>query len=88
MDSRAQGKTVDAGDSLNFEMMADDEAALLDAMHNHSTYVICWSDGGINALCLAIRHPEKVIKLAGTGANLWPDSTGALPELWRIKKAI
>ena len=28
VDSRAQGKTVDAGDSLSFEMMADDFAAL------------------------------------------------------------
>ncbi len=87
MDSRAQGKTVDNKDSLSFEMMADDEAALLDAMQIDSAYVIGWSDGGINALLLAMRHPEKVIKLASTGANLWPDSTGVLPELWKMEKA-
>ncbi len=29
-DSRAQGKSKDSRDSLTFEMMADDEAALLD----------------------------------------------------------
>jgi pimeloyl-ACP methyl ester carboxylesterase len=33
VDSRAQGKTTDISDSLSFEMMADDEAALLDQMH-------------------------------------------------------
>lgn len=83
VDSRAQGKTIDTRDSLSFEMMADDFAALLDAMHIDSAYVIGWSDGGINALLLAMRHPEKVIKLASTGANLTPDSTALQPSLWK-----
>jgi len=78
-DSRAQGKSVDPGDSLSYEMMADDYAALLDAMKIDSAYVIGWSDGGINGLLMAIRHPEKVKKLAITGANLRPDNT-ALPQ--------
>ena len=81
-DSRAQGKTVDPGDSLSFEMMADDFAALLEAMHIDSAYVIGWSDGGINALLLAMRHPEKVIKLVSTGANLTPDSSAIVPADW------
>jgi pimeloyl-ACP methyl ester carboxylesterase len=74
-DSRAQGKSVDTGDSLSYEMMADDLNALLDNLHLDSCYVIGWSDGGINGLLLAIRHPDKVKKLAVTGANLWPDTT-------------
>ncbi|WPU97246.1 alpha/beta hydrolase [Mucilaginibacter sp. cycad4] len=83
VDSRAHGKSTDPRDSLTFEMMADDFAALLDIMHIDSAYVIGWSDGGINALVMAMRHPEKVIKLASTGANLWPDSTALIPSLWR-----
>jgi pimeloyl-ACP methyl ester carboxylesterase len=82
LDSRSHGKSIDPSDSLSFEMMADDEAALLDAMHIDSAYVLGWSDGGINALLLAMRHPSKVIKLASTGANLWPDSTAIIPALW------
>jgi len=82
-DSRAHGKSTDGRDSLSFEMMADDFKALLDTMHIDSAYVIGWSDGGINALMLAMRHPEKVIKLASTGANLWPDSTGLIPSYWK-----
>ena len=74
-DSRAQGKSVDEKDTLTYEMMADDMNALLDSLHLDSCYVIGWSDGGINGLLLAMRHPEKVKKLAVTGANLWPDST-------------
>jgi pimeloyl-ACP methyl ester carboxylesterase len=74
-DNRAQGKSTDTGDSLSYEMMADDYAALLDALKVDSADVIGWSDGGINGLLLAIRHPEKVKKLAVTGANLTPDSS-------------
>lgn len=81
-DSRSQGKSVDTGDSLGYEMMTDDLNALLDHLHLDSCFVIGWSDGGINGLLLAMRHPEKVKKLAVTGANLWPDSTAVEPSLF------
>jgi pimeloyl-ACP methyl ester carboxylesterase len=81
-DSRSQGKSIDKGDSLTYEMMADDYAALLDAMKIDSADVIGWSDGGINGLLLTIRHPEKVKKLAVTGANLVPDTTAVPKEIW------
>ncbi|WP_460567118.1 alpha/beta fold hydrolase [Flaviaesturariibacter terrae] len=82
-DSRAQGRSTDTGDSLSYEMMADDLAALLDHLKLDSCYVIGWSDGGINGLLLAIRHPEKVKKLAITGANLEPDSSAVDPWVWQ-----
>ncbi len=82
VDSRGHGKSIDASDSLSFEMMADDFAALLDQLNIDSADVIGWSDGGINALLLAIRHPSKVRSLVSTGANLWPDSTALDPEGW------
>ena len=81
-DSRSQGKTKDLHDSLSFEMMADDFAALLDLMHIDSAYVIGWSDGGINALLLAMRHPGKVIRLVSSGANMTPDSSAIRPANW------
>ena len=81
-DSRAQGKSADQADSLSYEMMADDYAALLDAMKIDSAYVVGWSDGGINGLLMAIRHPGKVKKLAITGANLQPDTTAVPQEIW------
>jgi pimeloyl-ACP methyl ester carboxylesterase len=80
-DSRAQGNSKDEADSLSYEMMADDYAALLDQMKIDSAFVIGWSDGGINGLLLAIRHPEKVRKLAITGANLWPDTTAVFNDV-------
>ncbi|MBZ5858079.1 alpha/beta fold hydrolase [Flavihumibacter profundi] len=85
-DSRDQGRSPDPGDSLSYEQMADDYAALLTAMNIDSAFVIGWSDGGINGLLLAIRHPEKVKKLAITGANLWPDSTAVYPDVIELVK--
>ena len=87
-DSRSQGKSTDPGDSLSYEMMADDYAALLDALKIDSAFVIGWSDGGINGLLLAIHHPKKVKKLAVTGANLWPDTTAVYQEVIDIVKPI
>ncbi|MDE3211735.1 MAG: alpha/beta hydrolase [Bacteroidota bacterium] len=78
-DSRAQGKTVDTGDSLSYEMVADDLSALLDKLHVDSCEVLGWSDGATEALWLAIRHPKKVKKLVLTGARLWTDSSSVDP---------
>jgi len=86
VDSRSQGKSEDKNDSLSFEMMADDFAALLDTLHIDSAYVVGFSDGGINALLLAIRHSEKVIKFAATGANITPDSTAFAEGVWQEAK--
>jgi pimeloyl-ACP methyl ester carboxylesterase len=85
-DSRAQGKTADTGDSLSYEMMADHLNALLDSLHKDSCYVIGWSDGGINGLLLAIRHREKVKKLAVTGANLWSDTSAV--DAWVVQTTL
>jgi len=81
-DSRAQGKSVDHTDSLSYEMMADDYDVLLDRLKIKQAFVIGWSDGGINALLLAMRHPDKVRKLAATGANLRPDTTALHPYVY------
>lgn len=87
-DSRAQGKSIDNGDSLSYEMMADDLNALLNHLHLDSCYVIGWSDGGINGLLLAIRHPDKVKKLAVTGANLQPDTSAVDPWICAWSKSL
>jgi len=82
IDSRAHGKTIDTRDSLSFEMMADDVNALLDSLHLNRCYIIGWSDGGITGLVMAMRHPDKVKKLAVSGPNLWPDTTAIVPYVY------
>jgi pimeloyl-ACP methyl ester carboxylesterase len=86
-DSRAQGRSADPSDSLTYKMMAEDFNALLEAKHLDSVQVIGWSDGGIIGLLLAIRHPDKVKKLAISGANLAPDTFAINAELLNLVKA-
>ena len=43
--------------------------------------VLGWSDGGIEALLLGIRHPAKVKKIASMAANLEPSATAVYAEI-------
>ena len=69
-------------------MMSDDLNALLDHLHIKSCNVIGWSDGGINGLLLTIRHPNKVKKLAITGANLVPDESAVDSFIYKWAKSL
>jgi pimeloyl-ACP methyl ester carboxylesterase len=79
MDSRDHGKSADSADQLTYEKMTDDLAALLDHLKSPPVNVLGWSDGGIEALLLAIRHPAKVKKIATMAANLNPE--GLHPDI-------
>src|SRR6185503_19516991 len=57
MDSRDQGRSGDSADALTYEKMTDDLAALLDHLKTGPVNVLGWSDGGIEALLLGVRHP-------------------------------
>lgn len=77
MDSRDHGRSGDAAGPLTFEAMTDDLAALLDHLHTGPVLVLGWSDGGIEALLLGLRHPDKVTKIAAMAANLDPAGIAA-----------
>lgn len=80
MDSRDQGRSADSPDKLTYEKMTDDLAALLDHLKVGPANVLGWSDGGIEALLLGIRHPAKVKKIAAMAANLSPGAEAVGPE--------
>ncbi len=82
-DSRAQGKSGAGKIPLTYEQITDDWSSLLDALHIDSAYIIGWSDGGIESLLMAIRHPNKVKMMAVMGANLQPDSSAVYE--WAVK---
>jgi len=83
MDSRDHGRSGDAAGPLTFEAMTDDLAALLDHLHTGPVLVLGWSDGGIEALLLGIRHPDQVTKIAAMAANLDPEGIAA--ELLKLE---
>jgi pimeloyl-ACP methyl ester carboxylesterase len=88
MDSRDQGRSGDSPDRITYEKMTDDQAALLDHLHSGPAYVLGWSDGGIEALLLGIRHPDKVRKIAAMAANLDPGEDAVYPEIWNWAKSM
>jgi pimeloyl-ACP methyl ester carboxylesterase len=79
MDSRDHGRSSDSPGALSYELMTDDLAALLEHLKVGPAYVFGWSDGGIEALMLGMRHPAKVKMIAAGAANLNPTAE-ALPE--------
>lgn len=80
MDSRDHGKSADSPGPITYEKMTSDLAALLDHLKTGPAYILGWSDGGIEALLLAIHHPAKVRKIAAMAANLNPSDKALHPE--------
>ena len=88
MDSRDQGRSADSNSKITYEKMTDDLAALLDHLKVGPVNVLGWSDGGIEALLLGIRHPQKVKKIAAMAANLTPGEEALEPEIIGLIKSI
>jgi pimeloyl-ACP methyl ester carboxylesterase len=85
MDSRDQGRSGDSTGKLTYEKMTDDQAALLHYLKSPPADVLGWSDGGIEALLLGVRHPAIVRKIASMAANL--DPKDAYPEVIAMAKS-
>jgi pimeloyl-ACP methyl ester carboxylesterase len=88
MDSRDQGNSGDSPGKITYEKMTDDLAALLDHLNTGPVDVLGWSDGGIEALLLGIRHPAKVKKIAAMAANLNPSTNAVYPETWAMARSM
>lgn len=74
VDSRGHGRSEMGATPLTYEKIADDVAALLTQLHAAPADVIGWSDGGIVSLQLALRHPDRVRRIALSGANTVADA--------------
>ena len=73
IDSRSHGQSGAGSTRLTYDQMAEDTAAVMDQAGVKQAEVIGWSDGGIVALILASKHPEKVSKMVVMGANTTPE---------------
>jgi pimeloyl-ACP methyl ester carboxylesterase len=77
-DQVGQGRTPDVPGPLSYTAMMEDTAELLRKLKLRHVDVVGFSDGGILALMLAVRHPELVRRLVISGVNISPD--GLRPE--------
>jgi pimeloyl-ACP methyl ester carboxylesterase len=69
-DSRGHGQSTNPGGKLSYELIADDTAALIDALGLDRPVVGGWSDGGQVALEFGLRHPGRARGLIVGGASL------------------
>ena len=88
MDSRDHGRSADSAEALTYEKMTDDLAALIEHLKVGPVDVLGWSDGGIEALLLGIRHPTKVRKLVAMAANLNPSADAFSPDILALVKTM
>lgn len=72
-DQVGQGRTPAVPGPLSYTAMMQDTAALLQQLKLKHVDVVGFSDGGILALMLAIRHPELVRRLVISGVNISPE---------------
>jgi pimeloyl-ACP methyl ester carboxylesterase len=63
VEQQAHGHTEDRDRRLSFEQMADDTAALLQQLQVRNADVLGFSNGGMTALQLVVRHPAVVRRL-------------------------
>jgi pimeloyl-ACP methyl ester carboxylesterase len=72
-DQVGQGRTPDVRGPLTYTGMMEDTVALLQRLKLKGVDVVGFSDGGILALMLAVRHPELVRRLVISGVNIAPE---------------
>ncbi|MGH2614465.1 MAG: alpha/beta fold hydrolase [Thermomicrobiales bacterium] len=83
---QGHGHTADIDRPLTYEQFVEDTAALMEHLGVAHADVVGYSLGGITALGFAIKHPDRVRKLAVVGANYnnegyYPESLAAIQTL-------
>ncbi len=74
LEQMGHGRTADLPNRpFHYHDMAEDTVELMRQLGIGSAAVVGYSDGGIIGLDMAIHHPERVTKLAVTGANARTD---------------
>jgi pimeloyl-ACP methyl ester carboxylesterase len=73
VDTRAHGRSSDPGGALHYDDFAEDFVKVLDALGEKKVDVVGWSDGGIEALLLAEKHPDRIGRIVSISANIRPD---------------
>lgn len=76
-DSRARGRSTDSDKPLGYDLLADDVIELMDYLDIERAHVVGKSDGGIIGLDMAIRYPNRLLKVVAYGANFHPDGLTA-----------
>lgn len=80
IDSRDHGRS-DKAEELHYEDMAEDVRLFIEELGLEKPILYGFSDGGIIGLLLAIKYPNLLSKVIGSGVNVNPDG---LVKGWQI----
>ena len=72
-DRRGHGRTADTSAPFHYEDMATETVRILDQVVGKPAHLVGFSDGGIIAMLVALRLPERVRRLVLIGANFHVD---------------
>jgi pimeloyl-ACP methyl ester carboxylesterase len=86
LDARGHGQSTHAGTPLTYAQLTDDVAALIGALGLGRPIVVGWSDGGEQALRLALRYPKLVraLVVCGTDYGVTPASQAWVRDFFGI----
>ena len=85
IEQAGHGHSPDVPGPMTFDRFTEDTAALLTELGLAKVDVVGWSDGGIEALMLAVRHPALVRRVVVTGANVDPSGVDREATVWAEK---
>lgn len=71
--------TRDPNRPFSYELFAEDALAVMDKLKIKKASVVGWSDGAIQGLILAMKHPARLDRLFAFGANM--DISGVMPGI-------
>ncbi|TCU38821.1 alpha/beta fold hydrolase [Rhizobium azibense] len=69
-DSRGHGRSTRSGQPFGYDLMTSDYVALLDYLKLDKVTLVGWSDGGIIGIDMAMKHPEKLMRVIAQAANV------------------
>jgi len=84
-DTRGCGLTAHAGGPVNFDLLADDVASLIGALGLERPLIAGFSEGGITAAVLGIRHPTAVRAIVNhAGFDAFDPDAPTIPMMRQI----
>ena len=85
-DTRGCGKTRHTGGPISFDLLAEDVAALIDALGLQRPLIAGFSEGALTATVLGIRHPDTVRAIVNdAGFDAFdPENTGLVAAMRQI----
>ncbi|MCE0743301.1 alpha/beta hydrolase [Acetobacter sicerae] len=80
VDSRGHGRSSLGRTPIGYDRMADDAVAVLTHLKIERAAVVGWSDGGIQGIDLALRHPDRITRVFSFAPNITTDGVDTSAE--------